>query len=183
METYIKISTLNDFIFCPRSIYFHELYEKYDQSNYHEIEQTEWKINHERIDKKDYSTSKDILQWVSIYSDTYNICWKIDLYHRKKKSLLERKTFVKKIYKWYILQVHAQYFCMKEMWYDVQKIKIYSMKDNKVYEIDTPILPDLQYFEEIIEKYHKFVIDSSWFTQNRNKCEKCIYRELCDYYN
>jgi len=40
-ETYIPISTLNDFIFCPYSIYLHNVYENTDESLYHAIPQTE----------------------------------------------------------------------------------------------------------------------------------------------
>ena len=35
MEDYIAISTLNDFIFCPYSIYLHNVYMETDESVYH----------------------------------------------------------------------------------------------------------------------------------------------------
>ena len=35
MEDYIAISTLNDFIFCPYSIYLHYVYMETDESVYH----------------------------------------------------------------------------------------------------------------------------------------------------
>gem|GEM_PF-2376169 len=34
MESYIKLSTLNDFIFCPKSIYYHTLYDSYEKKLY-----------------------------------------------------------------------------------------------------------------------------------------------------
>ena len=181
MENYIKISTLNDFIFCPKSIYFHELYEKYNTSNYHTNYQKEWKINHESIDNQYYSNRKDILQWITIYSEKYKLLWKIDIYDKKTKTLIERKTMIKKIYLWYKYQLYAQFFCMKEMWYDVKKLKIYSIKDNKNYFIDIPDKDEKIKFEEFLNTYKNFN-PKKQFKPNRKKCEKCIYKELCDLY-
>ncbi|MDR1945199.1 MAG: hypothetical protein LBQ59_03905 [Candidatus Peribacteria bacterium] len=62
MESYIKLSTLNDFIFCPKSIYYHTLYDQYNKELYQEEVQKAGTIAHETIDNKHYSTKKDILQ-------------------------------------------------------------------------------------------------------------------------
>jgi CRISPR-associated protein Cas4 len=62
MEDNIKISNLNDFIFCPRSIYFHNLYSQFDESMYHEKYQSKGKKAHKNIDKKKYSSKKNILK-------------------------------------------------------------------------------------------------------------------------
>ena len=35
-------------------------------------------------------------------------------------------------------QLYAQYFCLREMGYEVEKLKLYSLDDNKVYEIPLP---------------------------------------------
>lgn len=43
---YIPISFLNDFIFCPRSIYFHQLYGRSNESIYHTTSQSEGKLAH-----------------------------------------------------------------------------------------------------------------------------------------
>lgn len=180
MDSYIKISTLNDFTFCPKSIYFHELYSKYDSKNYHQKEQTEGKLTHQSIDKKTYSTSKKILQGISVFSEKYNLCGKIDIYHIEKRSLMERKTYVEKIYKGYVFQLYAQYFCMIEMWYDVERLRLYSMKDNKVYGIILPWKHEINEFERFLDTYIAFDINNIYFRQNSNKCKKCIYRELCD---
>lgn len=180
METYIKISTLNDFVFCPKSIYFHDLYQKYSTKNYHTNYQKEWKMNHSNIDKKKYSTSKKILQGMTVYSEKYNLLWKIDLYHIDKQSLIERKTKIKKIYDGQKFQIWAQMFCLEEMGYPVKKMQIYSLKDNKTYPIDRPEWHRKEKFEQTIRKYHVFDTTKKWFSQNPNKCKMCIYRELCD---
>lgn len=50
-STVILISELNDFVFCPKSVYLHHIYARFDQSLYHETFQTEGKIAHETIDR------------------------------------------------------------------------------------------------------------------------------------
>ena len=97
MDQYILISSLNDFIFCPKSIYFHRLYEPYEQEMYHSTYQVNWNIAHSKVDKKDYSTSKDILQSKMVFSEKYWLVWKIDLFHIWKKSLIERKAHISKV--------------------------------------------------------------------------------------
>lgn len=179
MENYIKITTLNDFIFCPKSIYFHELYEKYNTSNYHKTYQKEWRINHESIDNQHYSNKKDILQWITVYSEKYKLLWKIDIYDKQTKTLIERKTKIKEVYLWYKYQLYAQFFCMQEMWYEIIKLKIYSMKDNKNYFIPIPDEEEKQKFEKFLTDYMNFDISKS-FQQNPKKCQMCIYKELCD---
>ena len=47
MEDYISISTLNDFIFCPYSIYLHNVYMDTDEELYHATPQTKGRIAHE----------------------------------------------------------------------------------------------------------------------------------------
>ena len=59
-EEYISISTLNDFIFCPYSIYLHNVYMESDEGLYHATPQTQGKIAHETIDEKKSSPSKDV---------------------------------------------------------------------------------------------------------------------------
>lgn len=34
MEDYIRLSTLGDFLYCPKSIYYHKIYDSYDSSVY-----------------------------------------------------------------------------------------------------------------------------------------------------
>ncbi len=189
MESYIKLSTLNDFIFCPKSIYYHEIYDNYNEKLYHNKVQTEWKIIHEKIDNKTYSTSKFILQSLDVYSEVYWIHWKIDIFNKKTWELIERKNKIhidnnwkERIYLWYKYQLWWQMFCLEEMWYEINSLYLYSLKDNKKYRIYKPNSKELIKFEQILEKYRKFDLLQKNWSQNTNKCLKCIYRELCDYY-
>jgi len=52
VDDYISISSLNDFIFCPYSIYLHNVYMETDEDNYHATPQTRGKNAHQSIDKK-----------------------------------------------------------------------------------------------------------------------------------
>ena len=58
VEDYIQISKINDFLFCPKSIYFHGIYESFDERNYHEVAQSRGKIRHEIIEGGGYSSLK-----------------------------------------------------------------------------------------------------------------------------
>ena len=180
MDQYILISSLNDFIFCPKSIYFHRLYEPYEQEMYHSTYQVNWNIAHSRVDKKNYSTSKEILQSKTVFSEKYWLVWKIDLFHVWKKSLIERKAHISKVYQWQIYQMYAQYLCLEEMWYQVEKLQLYSMDDNKSYPIEIPSEEEIREFGCFLDKYKKYNPINDNTPPNIAKCKKCIYRELCD---
>ncbi len=189
METYIKLSTLNDFIFCPKSIYYHTLYDNYEKNIYQEKAQKEGTKIHEAVDNKTYSTSKHILQWMSVYNEYYKIAGKIDVFNINTEELIERKTKIfldkewkPKIYLWQRYQLWGQMFCLQEMWYNVNSLWIYSVKDNKKYRIYKPSTNGLLDFEKFLKKYKKFDLLQKNWQQNTQKCIKCIYRELCDYY-
>lgn len=156
MDSYIRISTLNDFVFCPKSIYFHELYGRYDERIYHEEVQQAGKLAHESIDEKRYSTEKKYLQSLPVYSDRYKLCGKIDIYNSETQTLIERKNKVEKVYDGYKYQLYAQYRCMREMGYEVKNLTIYSMKDNISYQIPLPTGAEQTKFERLIAKYREF---------------------------
>ncbi|MBM3436240.1 MAG: type V CRISPR-associated protein Cas4, partial [Bacteroidetes bacterium] len=138
METYIPISFLNDFIFCPRSIYFHQLYGGFGKELYQQKPQIAGRAAHTSIDEKAYSTRKNILQGVEIYSERYKICGKVDLFDIDSGKLSERKREIKVIYDGYIFQLYAQYHALCEMGYKVTSIALYDMSHNKTYPIPLP---------------------------------------------
>ena len=98
MELYLKISYLNDFIFCPLSIYYHQLYGELSERMYYGSAQLDGKAAHSAIDEQRYSTHKNILQGMDIYSSEYNLCGKIDLFDTEKGLLTERKKHIETIY-------------------------------------------------------------------------------------
>lgn len=181
MEETILISYLNDFIYCPVSIYFHKLYGNTEKLLYQGESQINGTKAHESIDNVTYSTKKDILQGVEIFSSKYNIIGKIDIFDIKNKTLTERKNKIVKIYDGYVFQLYAQYFCLIEMGYVVEKIRFYSMQDNKVYNIKLPVedIEMFNQFEKLIKEIREFDIHKFHQT-NIEKCRKCIYEPACD---
>jgi CRISPR-associated protein Cas4 len=184
MESVIQISKINVFIFCPYSIYYHSLYEKFTESKYHDIPQTVGKIKHENIEEGNYSTSRHILQGTPVYCEKYNLVGKIDIYDTKKCQLIERKYKVNDIYDGYKYQLYAQKFALEEMGNKVKEIFVHSLSDNKRYKIDNPDKGEIIKFESIIRDINKFKVEAGCsYKINEQKCQKCIYAEMCGFYD
>lgn len=107
-ENAISISTLNDFIFGPVSIYFHSLDFETDKMTYQCSDQLYGTTAHECVDAAAYSTDSSVLQGIAVYSDQYDLFGKIDTFHIKSGILRERKKKIKAIYDGYIFQMYAQ---------------------------------------------------------------------------
>lgn len=180
MESYIPISILNDFIFCPISIYFHNLYNG-EEMLYQDLPQIEGKQAHQTIDNKTYSTKKTVLQGIEVFCHRYNICGKIDIYYLENKALVERKKKIIEIYDGYVFQLYAQYFCMLEMGYEIETLKLYSYDNNKSYFVDLPENNNEMFmkFENLINEMNNFE-PKKFVMTNSNKCKNCIYSQLCD---
>ncbi len=181
MESYIPISNINDFVFCPKSIYFHKLYQKYNEAIYHQESQRNGKIAHESIDQKKYSSEKKWITNLDVYSQKYGLCGKIDMLNTKDNHLIERKNKIFKIYDGYKYQLWAQMFCLQEMGHRVERLFIHSLTDNKRTEIEKPDLYQKTKFENTLKRMRSYSITQDINT-NINKCSKCIYNELCDSY-
>lgn len=180
MIDYISISTLNDFIFCPYSIYLHNVYMETDETMYHATPQTKGKLAHEGIDQKKASNRADDILALSVYSETYGIMGKIDLYKRKEKKLIERKNQLKKIFRGQLYQLWGQMVCMQEMGYEIESLAFYEMSTNKMIPVAMPEERELQELRDFIKRFREYNPDSTPFTINPNKCRHCIYSNLCD---
>lgn len=181
MEQAIVISNLNDFTFCPVSIYFHNLYGDLDKMTYQSTAQVDGTNAHKTIDRKKYSSRKEILQSIDVYSEKYGLIGKIDMFNEKTGVLTERKRTIKRIYDGYVFQVYAQYFALNEMGYEVKKIVLHSITDNRNYKIKLPEEDlEMKYkFEKLIKDMHEFDIERFEQT-NVEKCKRCIYEPACD---
>ena len=182
MENYITLSHLNDFIFCPRSIYFHQLYSKYNEQHYKQKPQIEGTAAHTTVDTKKYSTRKTVLQALEVYTEQYNIVGKIDVFDTVTGRLTERKNHIVQIYDGYIFQVFAQYFGLVEMGYEVKEIIIHDLSANKNYPIQLPLVsnPMLYKFTTLVNAISSYDLEDKSFVPNIEKCKKCIYSPLCD---
>lgn len=179
MESSILLSELNDFIFCPRSIYWHHIYGEYDTTLYHTTDQVRGSLAHAIIDEKRYSSRKTVLQGTSVFSEIFGIMGKIDLYDTKTGILTERKRKIHKVYQWYYWQLYGQYFCLREMGYVVTQLRLHSLIDNKNYYLTIPDQNDEDTFRQMLDRFRTYQLDGQ-FKPNRRKCERCIYRWLCD---
>jgi len=144
--------------------------------------QTEGKVVHKKIDTKEYSTRKKILQNFEVFSSHYQIFGKLDLFDIENGFLSERKNNIKTIYDGYIFQLYAQYFGLTEMGYKVTKMALYDFSKNKMYPIELPEndkrMKDK--FEQTLLAIRRFSLLRHGFVANKYKCEKCVYHLLCD---
>ena len=177
---YIHISTLNDFIFCPYSIYLHNVYMESDEMIFHAEPQTRGRISHEAIDRKTYSNRTNDILSLPVYSETYGLMGKIDLYKRKEHLLIERKYQLKHIFQGQIYQLWAQMFCMQEMGYTVERLAFYEMSSNKMTPVTLPTEVEKKSFALFLQKFRTFNPASTPFPINPNKCRHCIYCNLCE---
>lgn len=181
MENPILITWLNDFIFCPISIYFHNLYGETNRLSLQEPRQINGTAAHENIDTGKYSTRKSILSGISVYSDQYDLTGKIDLFDTVKGELVERKKKIKTVYDGYIFQLYAQCLCLREMGYFVRLLTLRSLDDNKRYPVPLPEKDPvmLEKFCSVLDQLKSFDMESYQQT-NAQKCANCIYEPLCD---
>ncbi len=178
MDDYIAISTLNDFIFCPYSIYLHNVYMNTDEGLYHATPQTKGRLAHESIDNKT-SLNKDIILALPVISNHLRLIGKIDVYKQKEKKLVERKYSLKHIYRGHMYQLWAQYFCMIEMGYEINNISFYEISTNKTIPVSLPTSKDLKELVTFIDNFRKYN-PSDPISINVTKCSHCIYSNLCD---
>lgn len=181
-DALLPISKLNDFVFCPASVYFHDLDTETDSLLLQSKQQLDGTAAHEVVDSARYSDRKDVLQGISVLCQQYRLIGKIDVFNIKTGVLTERKKKIKQIYDGYIFQLYAQYFSLTEMGYSVRKLQLYSMEDNKTHEISLPSEnPEmLSSFENLLQQIESFSFDD--FCQlNPAKCARCIYKPLCSY--
>jgi CRISPR-associated protein Cas4 len=179
MEDNISISTLNDFIFCPYSIYLQNVYMETDEGLYHATPQTKGKLVHEPVDSKTSSNRKEEILALPVMSEQLGVMGKIDVYRKKEKKLIERKYQLKQIYQGQIYQLWAQYFCMVEMGYEVDKIAFYEISTNKTIPISLPTAENKHELMCFIQSFKEYD-PSAPFVANPNKCRHCIYCNLCD---
>lgn len=156
MDSSIAISTINDFLYCPKSLYLHSIYNSFETIVYHDTPQVLGTITHENIENGKYTTSKYIFQGIPVFSERLGVKGKVDLYDSKKHWLIERKYRVKQIYLGFKYQLYAQMYCLFEEGYSIEKLFIQSLSDNKRYEISLPNEEERQAFESIIEQMRLF---------------------------
>lgn len=157
------------------------LYGETDRLSYQSPKQLNGTASHKSIDCATYPASMGILLGIDVYCEEYGLIGKIDMFDSIKGILTERKRQVKVLYDGYHFQVYAQCLALREMGYEVKKIRIHSMVDNKNYEIPLPEENSemFQKFQQTIQQMREFRLDE--FEQScLEKCKNCIYEPACD---
>lgn len=178
MYDYIQISKINDFLFCPHSLYFHGVYESFDDGHYKARPQIAGRLAHTTVDNKTATGSKTLLQGMEVFSEKYGIIGKIDLFDAQTGELTERKRTIKKIYEGYLFQMWAQKCCLEEMGYAVAKMTLHSLTDNKKYPVvmDDTQIAQFEYTLQCMRSFHPLRVAKA---AHAAQCDNCIYRELC----
>ncbi len=180
MTDYIQLSTLNDFIFCPYSIYLHNVYMETDEDMYKAPPQTNGTIAHQSVDEKKYTSRKNVIMSLPVYSSVLGISGKIDVYKQDEQFLIERKNHLQRIFRGQIYQLWGQYFCMIEMGYHIKRLAFYEISVNKMHYIPLPNIHDKQELIDLITRFKSYNPISDTIIINPNKCTHCIYCNLCD---
>ena len=182
MEDSFPVSFLNDFVFCPASIYFHMVDADTEKISYESYEQLQGSAIHKCIDRAEYSNNANILQGVPVYCAQYNLSGKIDLFDTVTGVLTERKRKITCLYDGQVFQRFAYCFDLREMGYAVKGLRIHSMLDNKRYPVPLP-----ENNAGMMERFEKTVRDiqtydlASFVQSNCKKCAGCVYEPLCMY--
>lgn len=150
MESYISIATLNEFIFCPYSIYLHAVYMESDEDVYKAAPQLSGSNAHKAIDERHSSTRKEDIMALPVYSDELGLKGAIDIYKGHQRLLIERKNHLRQIYRGQLYQLWAQYFCMTEMGYVIEKIAFYDISANKMMYQPLPTSKDKEELKSFI---------------------------------
>jgi CRISPR-associated protein Cas4 len=116
---------------------------------------------------------------LSVYCDELGVAGKIDIYKTNEKLLIERKYQLKTIYQGQIYQLWAEYFCMIEMGYEVEKLAFYAISTNKTFPVTVPNENDKQELWYFIMEFKRFNPEQP-ISINTSKCTHCIYCALCD---
>lgn len=180
MTDYISLSVLNDFVFCPYSIYLHNVYAESDDDLYKASPQVKGTIAHQGVDCKSGSTKSSDIMSIAVYCDELGISGKIDVFKQDRHLLIERKRNISRIYRGQIYQLWGQYFCMKEMGYKVDKLAFYEISTNRMINVALPNELGKQELVGFIRAFKSYDPMTSPLTINQNKCLHCIYCNICD---
>jgi len=181
MEVFLPISYLNDFVFCPYSIYLHQVFDNCKDDMYSAKPQQIGKSAHNDIDNfvSEPQEKKNVLKGIYVISNQFGIYGKIDKYYIKEKKLVESKYQIKNIYQGYYYQIWAQYFALIEMGFEVESLFMYSINNKRYYEVLLPGANETLELKNHIKKIARFNFEEN-FNINPVKCAHCIYSSLCD---
>lgn len=178
MEIFLPITYLNDFVFCPYSVYLHQVFDNSEEVVYHAEPQQKGKQAHQIIDEPN-KQQFSLIKGMYVICKALGVYGKIDTLYVEEKKLVESKYRISTLYRGYYYQIWAQYFALIEEGFSVQTLAFYSISDKKTYPIP---IPEQAEFDELKAHIHNIIHFD--FEQkidiNPKKCAHCIYASLCD---
>ncbi|MBX2887917.1 MAG: type V CRISPR-associated protein Cas4 [Ferruginibacter sp.] len=180
METYMPISFLNDFIFCPYSLYLHQVFDDSNEEVFSAAPQQVGKRHHATIDNTPPKSRKlKLLKGIYVISHRLGIYGKIDTLHLDEGRLVESKYAITTLYQGYYYQLWAQYFALVEMGYVVKQLAFFSIRDRTTHPVALPGEVEFAELQQHIRLIAHYDFEQN-FTPNPAKCAHCIYAALCD---
>ena len=135
-------------------------------------------LNHEKIEKGEYSSRKRYIQALEVYSEIFGVMGKIDIYDTETCTLIERKTRMKKIFPGHKYQLYAQMFGMMESGFEVKALKIHSLEDNIRYDIAIPTVAEVEEFSRTLDEMRNYDWSALESEISKVKTEQSIYKDL-----
>lgn len=179
MDFFVPISMLNDFVFCPYSIYLHQVYMELDEGMYHARDQVRGRIAHETVDRQGAGHKRNELRGLSVFCESLGVGGKIDTYKPDEKMLVERKYRLTRIFRGQLYQLWAEYYSLLEMGFEIEQIAFYETSTNKMYCQPLPQRSEFEELKAFADEIRAWS-PASELQVNPNKCRYCIYSALCD---
>lgn len=176
----IPISLIGNYLYCPYSIYLHNVYMETDDSVYKAEHLYKGSAVHRVVDEKRSDNRKEVLQAFPVYSERLGLVGKIDMFNAKTGELIERKTKVDRIYPRHIYQLWAQMFCLQEMGYEVKKLSLYDYTSNKKHNVEIPSEQEGLNFVSFLNEMRAYNPSEDKIKVNAQKCKYCIFTNMCD---
>jgi CRISPR-associated protein Cas4 len=178
MDILLPLTYLNDFIFCPYSVYLHQVFDNSEEITYHAEPQQKGRNAHQTIDEPK-AQKNNIIKGIYVLSQTLGIYGKIDTFYPDEGRLVESKYRITTLYKGYYYQLWGQYFALTEMGYEVKELCFYSISDKKTFPVPVPQHAEFEELQEHIKNILHFDFEQE-IKINPAKCSRCIYASLCD---
>ena len=180
MKELIPISMIADYLFCPYSIYLGNIYYSSDDIVYKADIQYKGTLIHQSIDNKSTNNRKEMLLSTPVYSEKFSLVGKIDMFDIVTGELVERKSKVVRIFPGHIYQLWAQMICLEEMGYKVRQLSLYDAGSNRKHSIPFPGENERKQLAILLNEIRRYNPAESPIDIVIQKCEHCIYSNLCD---
>lgn len=178
MDGLIPITNLNDFLFCPYSIYLHGVYHGAEGETVKATVQNKGTLTHQK-ENSEKRSQQGVITELPVISEKIGIQGVIDSLDTLTGTLTEYKNHLKGPFKGQIIQIQAQALCLHEMGYEVKIARLLVLSDRHVIEVPLPSRAEKKEITKLVKKIKAYNPEDE-IPVNINKCKKCIYCALCE---